>query len=190
MVMFWCISGLFVPACFGLLFKVGLASSLDERLVALGAVILCLEQSRMAAVDLRYVTQVKAQLNDPRLDRFRWVTLSTIVIELIGFYLALHWLGWGAFIVLVSQVWFHLLANIELQPEQDPPFYVRGISQRWSVLAADVIAIGLISLWIARVAALMAALLLFTITTLYGVVKYGLPLVKLSMQPNAGDQSN
>ncbi|MEO0825033.1 MAG: hypothetical protein AAFX95_21050 [Cyanobacteria bacterium J06639_16] len=188
--MSWFVSILFLPAFIGLLIRVGLATSLDQRFIALGAVMLCLEQSRMAAVDLHHVAQAKVQIQDCRLDRFHWVTLSTISIELIGFYAAVRWLGWGSLIVLASQVWFHLLAGIELQPDIDPPFQIRGIRQRLPVLAADVIALGLMGLWIAQSAALVAATLLFSITTTYGLVKYGLPLLRSPMRSDITDQSS
>ncbi len=48
---------------------------------------MCMEQARMAAVDLGEIAQFQQKTSDPRLDRFFIVIISTIVLELSGFYL-------------------------------------------------------------------------------------------------------
>ncbi len=49
---------------------------------------MCMEQARMAAVDLVEIAQFQEKTSDPRLDRFFIVTVSTIVLELSGFYIS------------------------------------------------------------------------------------------------------
>ncbi|MEM8543449.1 MAG: hypothetical protein AAGF66_05590 [Cyanobacteria bacterium P01_H01_bin.119] len=182
MAQFWWMTGFFFPAGAGLLIQGLLAQTWDSRLIGLAAVVLCAEQGRMAAVDLNNITALRRQTVDVRLDRFQWVMISTIVVELVGFYVALVWLGWGALIVLASQVWFHSLVKVELQPQKDPPYYGRAIAQRLPVLMADGIALMLIGLWMVRIMPLVAAIALFTIVALYGVVKYS-PAISLSRDP-------
>jgi len=88
----------------------------------------------MAAVDLAEIAQFQQKTSDPRLDRFFMVTISTIVLELSGFYVAALWIGWGALIVLVSQIWFQCLAKIQLQPSTEK-IIDHGIGPRTALLS-------------------------------------------------------
>lgn len=133
---------------------------------------LCLEQAHMAITDLQQIAAAQQQVQDQRLDQFRWVTQSTIAIELVGFYIAGIWLGWGAFTVLLSQVWFNLLAQIRLQPGAPEPIQLRGLSDRLPVLVADGVGLLLAGFWMAQIVPLVAAALLLTIVLLYGWFKY------------------
>lgn len=176
---------LFLPAGLGLLGQVIGALGWSDRtsptwavaLLALGTLLICLEQAHMAVVDLRQIREVKRQIQDPRLLVFQWVTLTTIAIELLGFYIATHWLGYGALIVLLSQVWFNLLAKIQLHPATHYPIQTWGIQHRLSVLIADGIGILLASLWIAQIMPLLGAILLLGIVLLYGWLKYIQPQI-------------
>ncbi|MBD2260329.1 hypothetical protein H6G13_22400 [Pseudanabaena sp. FACHB-2040] len=171
---------LFLPAALGLFRQVmrGLGwsqgASLDWPLgiLALGTLLICLEQAHMAIADLQQIEATQQQVQDRRLNRFHWVTLSTIAIELAGFYAASIWIGWGALIVLLSQVWFNLLARIQLQPGTTKPVRSCGVAQRLPVLLADGVSLLLIGLWIAQVAPIWNAVLLLAIVLLYGWVKY------------------
>ncbi|MFM7716861.1 MAG: hypothetical protein ACKO7A_30390, partial [Microcystis sp.] len=107
---------LFFPASLGIISQIFSPENLSAAILALGILGMCIEQARMAAVDLAEIAQFQQKTSDPRLDRFFMVTISTIVLELSGFYVAAFWIGWGALIVLVSQIWFHCLAKIQLQP--------------------------------------------------------------------------
>jgi hypothetical protein len=164
---------LFLPASLGLLAQVFGGDKLSHQLLALALLLLCIDQARMAVVDLENVKQVKQQVQDPRLDNFYWVTVSTIVLELLGFYGSYIWLGWGAILVLLSQVWFNVLAGVQLQPGEENPIQTWGIPERSIVLIADGIGIILVSLWIAQIAPLWMALGLLAMVLIYGWLKYG-----------------
>ncbi len=117
--------------------------------LAIALILLGLDQARMAIVDLQQIDQVQQIPNftaDPSLQRFRWVTWSTIGIELAGFYGAIWELGWGAIV----------------------PF---GIRPRLPVLIADGVGIGLIILWMQNIAPLAMALGLLGMVLVYGLVK-------------------
>ena len=92
---------LFFPASLGIISQIFSPENLSAAILALGILGMCMEQARMAAVDLAEIAQFQQKISDPRLDRFFIVTISTIVLKLSGFYLAVLWIGWGALIVLV-----------------------------------------------------------------------------------------
>jgi hypothetical protein len=106
---------LFFPACLGLLTQVIWGVELTNQLVALGTFIFCIEQARMAVKDLRQIEDAKAHVQDVRLDTFYKVTVITIAVELLGFYTSTLWLGWGSILILLSQIWFNLLANVKIE---------------------------------------------------------------------------
>ncbi|MBE5227783.1 MAG: PEP-CTERM sorting domain-containing protein [Microcystis aeruginosa PMC 728.11] len=127
---------LFFPASLGIISQIFPPENLSAAILALGTLGMCMEQARMAAVDLVEIAQFQEKISDPRLDRFFIVTISTIVLKLSGFYLAVLWIGWGALIVLVSQIWFHCLAKIQLQPTTEK-IIDYGIVPRLPILLAD-----------------------------------------------------
>jgi len=145
--------------------------NLSASILALGTLGMCIEQARMAAVDLGKIAQFQEKTSDPRLDRFFMVTFSTIVLELFGFYLASGWIGWGALIVLISQIWFHCLAKIQLQPTTDK-IIDYGIVPRLPVLLADAIAIIFVAFWLAKITPLIMATILTTMVLIYTCFKY------------------
>jgi hypothetical protein len=168
----WLIFLLFFPASLGLLSQVIGGNELSHQLLALALLLLCVDQARMAVVDLEQVKQVKQKVQDARLDNFYWVTVSTIVLELLGFYSAYIWLGWGAILVLLSQIWFNVLAGIQLQPAEENPIQSWGIPERSIVLVADVIGLILVSLWIMQLVPLWMASGLLGMLVIYGWLKY------------------
>lgn len=163
---------LFFPACWGLLGQVLGDAALSEKLLALGILLLCVDQARMAVVDLEQVTAVKRQVADPRLQRFYQVTLSTIFVELCGFYGASLSLGWGAIAILLSQIWFNLAAGIQLNPAAKIPIQFWGIRDRLPVLIANGIGLFLVSLWMLAIAPLWISGGLLGLLLLYGCGKY------------------
>jgi hypothetical protein len=163
---------LFFPACLGLLGQVLGDAAFSEKLLALGILLLCVDQARMAVVDLEQVTAVKRQVADPRLQRFYQVTLITIVIELCGFYGASISLGWGAITILLSQVWFNLCAGIQLDPTSTMPIRAWGVRDRLPVLIANGIGLFLVSLWMLAIAPLWISSGLLGLLILYGCGKY------------------
>jgi hypothetical protein len=163
---------LFFPASLGLLGQVMMGNELSYQLLALALLLLCIDQARMAVVDLEHVKQVQQQVQDARLAHFYRVTISTIVLELLGFYSSYLWLGWGAILVLLSQVWFNVLAGIQLQPTEENPIQPWGVPERRLVLIADGIGLILVSLWILQIAPLWMASGLLAMVIIYGWVKY------------------
>lgn len=170
----------FAPAALGL--GAGVLGSIapDHRYLALALLLLCLDQTRMAIADLQDIAAITAQSSGPdlRLDRFRLVTWSTMTLELIGFYGAGFWgaeqaLGWGGILVLLSQLWFHGLAGVQLRPAEAEPVVELGIGGRSPVLMADAVGLGLTVLWVLQVAPLVMALALLSMLIAYGFVKYG-----------------
>jgi hypothetical protein len=143
-------------------------------ILALALLVLGLDQMRMAILDLRQIAQVTAQFmdDDRRLDRFRWVTYSTISLEILGFGLAFWNLGWGAIVVLLSQIWFNLLAGVQLQPDGEPLIQDYGWRDRGLILFADSLGLLLSGLWLAGIAPLVMAIGLLAMVLIYVVLKY------------------
>jgi hypothetical protein len=148
--------------------------NLHITLLALALLLLGIDQTRMAIVDHRNIQAVKGQLaaSDSRLCRFQWVTYSTIALEILGFGLAFRSLGWGTAIVLLSQVWFNLLAGVQLEPESETLIQDFGIGDRVLILVADGVGLLLTGLWIAGIAPLGMAIGLLAMVVIYGLIKY------------------
>ncbi|MBD2120802.1 hypothetical protein H6F68_07745 [Trichocoleus sp. FACHB-262] len=176
----WIMFLLFFPACLALLWQVIGGDELSTQLLALGILLLCVDQARMAVVDLEQVAQARQQIQDARLKRFYQATVSTIALELLGFYAATLWLGWGSLVILLSQVWFNLWAGIQLHSAEKIAIQAWGIPQRLPVLGADAIGLVLVSLWMLKIAPLGIATGLLALVSLYGAMKYALPTKPLS----------
>jgi len=168
----WIIFLLFFPSTLGILGQILGGNELSHQLLALGLLLFSLEQARMAVVDLQQVAVAKKQFQDVRLDSFYTITISTIVIELLGFYTAAIWLGWGILLVLLSQVWFNLFAKIQIQLSPEVAIQSCGISQRYLVLIGDVLGLILIALWMLKINPLGIVLGLWGMAIVYGSVKY------------------
>lgn len=166
------ISLLFFPACLGLLGQVLGDETLSHKALALGILLLCVDQARMAVVDLEQVATIKRRVSDARLHRFYQVTLTTIVWELCGFYGASVSLGWGAIAILLSQIWFNLTAGIQLDPSDKIPIQPWGIRDRLPVLIANGIGLLLVSLWMIQIAPLWISGGMLTLLLVYGCGKY------------------
>ena len=149
---------LFLPAGLGLLIEIFAAATTAERVLAAAIALFCPELARMAWVDLSNVAavtqqteqvaeQMAEQPRDSRLNRFHAVVISTIVLEITGFYLAMLSLPGGAIAVIFSQIWFNLLADIQLYPGQTPAIVPFGRADRRAVLIANGIGLGLLGLW-------------------------------------------
>lgn len=154
---------------------------LGHWLLSIGVLLLLLEQTHMATIDLRALSAVKAKVSETapvqeQLQRFHRITISTIAMELLGFYMAGVNLGWGVVTVLTSQVWFHLFAGVELHPTAVEPIKLSGPLQR-PVLLADGVGIILAGFWLAGIAPVAIGAVLLGIGAMYGGVKYGWPLV-------------
>jgi hypothetical protein len=164
---------LFGGAIAGLLQQISGATTIAQGCLAIALFILCLDQTRMAIVDcLNIQTLQQRGIAAPALQRFTWVTGTTIGLELVGFYLGWRWLGWGSAVVLVSQLWFNLLAGVQLVPEAEPPIQDFGIKDRAIVLAADSLGLLLSVLYAGNIQPLATAIGLLTLVLLYILIKY------------------
>jgi hypothetical protein len=164
---------LFGGAIAGLLQQIAVAQTIAQRCLVIALFILCLDQTRMAIVDwLNIQTLQQRATKSPALQRFTWVTGTTIGLELAGFYLCWVWLGWGIAVVLLSQLWFNLLAGVQLVPESDPPIQPWGIGDRAIVLAADSLGLGLACLYARNIQPLATAIGLLAMVLLYVLIKY------------------
>lgn len=109
----------FVPACLLILGQVIFVGELSSSLLAAGLFALCIDQARMADLDVRQVMVVRQNNSDGRKEQFWRLTVLTIIIELTGFYLASQSLGWGIQLVLLSQLGFNTFATIQVQPSSE-----------------------------------------------------------------------
>ena len=110
------------------------------------------------------------------LNRFFWTLMSTLVLELFGFYSALFSPPQGAFAVILSQLWFNCLAGVQLFPSRSPAIVLFGPRQRIDVLAANTVAILFLGLWPIFGMRLPAGIGLLTLIALFLVLKYA-PLI-------------
>lgn len=176
--MHW-LTGLYAPAIGLLLWQTIVQASLDQKLLAIAILLLSLDLLKMAIFDLEQVAKVRSMLTinsiEPRLDRFYWVTISTIVLELIGLYLGPISLSSSAIVVLLSQIGFNLLTQVQLMP--DMPDIVNkiqpwGIRDRAVVLIADCLGIGLVTLGQSGHWPIETSVGLLMMVVTYGVIKY------------------
>jgi hypothetical protein len=167
---------LFFPACLGILGQFIRAEVFDHRLLALGLLIFTIDQARMAVLDLKNIRSAKEKIEDVRLRYFHYVTICTIALELIGFYVASVQLGWGIILALGSQVGFNFFANIRIQPTESIIIQEKPFSEKIAVLIADIVALILIGFWMNAIAPLTIVLTLWTMAIVYGCIKYFLSL--------------
>jgi hypothetical protein len=145
-------------------------------LLALGLLIFTIDQAKMAVLDLKNIKNATEKIQDIRLQYFYYIAISTIALELIGFYVASVQLGWGIILVLVSQVGFNFFANIRIQPNELTIIEDKTFSEKIVVLIADIVALILIGFWMNAIAPLTIVLTLWTMAIVYGCIKYFLSL--------------
>jgi len=166
----------FFTACLGILGQIIRGHTLSYQLLAIGFVLLAIDQARMAVIDLDQIAlvrnQVGVQVGDQQLLKLYYLTLFTIILELIGFYLAWWRLGWGIEIVLVSQVIFNALAAIQLQPSLEPPIAARSWQTRSPILVGNVLAMVLVGLWMREIAPMTITLAAWGIAIAYIMGKF------------------
>lgn len=105
--------------------------------------------------------------------QFLFVIISTIIIELFGFYLALFSLGWGAIFVLISLIWFNSLAPLKVIDTDKFSLTNYNFADKIMILFADIICVVLMSLWVINVYPLTIAFIILFITLTFASVKYG-----------------
>ena len=169
------IVGLFWVAAAGLGWRYlstpnGLNQPAGSVAIALALLLVCIDQGRMAWVDLFNVYQIS--LADRRVAAFYAITLITIVIELIGFYLAWQYLALGMGVFLISQLFFNTAANLQLHPGSQDPIRPFPTQARWPVLLANGVALSLIALWQANQFRQLMSSLWLGMVVIYLAVKY------------------
>lgn len=138
--------------------------------IAVALALVCVDQGRMAWVDLRNIHQLS--LADDRVVGFTIVTAITIVWELIGFYLAWQYLVLGMVVMLASQLFFNTVAQIQLYPQSLEPIRPFPFQARWPVLLANAVALGLIALWQADHWRQLTSGLWLAMVVIYLIAKY------------------
>lgn len=161
----------FFPASLGILRQAIVATELAHQLLALGIFLFSIEQARMANEDLQKIFQAKKIVQDTRLDTFLIITIITIVIELLGFYISSIDPGWGSIIILISQIWFNLFASVKINYYPETTIQPWKISERIPVLFADFLGIFLVSIWMLDIADLWISCGLVSMLMIYLSVK-------------------
>lgn len=176
---------LFAPAGLMLLVQVAIAPTVAESLIALALALFCPELAYMARVDLQNVMAIAPE-EDSRLDHFYPIVVSTIVLEITGLYTALLSPHWGAMGVIASQIWFNLLAKIQLFPGEVPAIRSFGVLERRPVLIANGIGLGLLLLWPVQIIRIWLAAGLLFLIVLFLIIKYGVSRLSLDHhEPNS-----
>ncbi len=143
---------LFFPASLGILRQVILSPQLTHQLLGFGIFLFCIEQANMANQDLRQVINAQRQIQDARLDIFQRVTVITIILELIGFYLSSIYLASGSLVILLGLILFNLFANIKIHNSANHIIKDWNITERLPVLIADIVGLILVSMWMLNIA--------------------------------------
>lgn len=134
----------FVLPGLGLLYQGLTPQAWPHRLLALAMLLLLIEQAHMARVDGHRAAQVAARYpNQAR--RFQNVLGVTIAVEWLGFALAAAgFLGLGASVVVIALLGFNLASNISFAGDR---LWLAGPRDRWGVILADCVGLGLMGLW-------------------------------------------
>ncbi|AFY54880.1 hypothetical protein Riv7116_2364 [Rivularia sp. PCC 7116] len=162
---------LFFPACLGILRQVIWNTELTHQLLAFGIFLFCIEQANMANQDLQQVADAKTKVQDARLDIFQRITIITIIIELVGFYLSSIYLGGGSLLILFGLIWFNLFANIKINHSANNIIKPWSITERLPVLIADVIGLILTSLWMLKIGDIWISWGLFVMAVVFCDIK-------------------
>ncbi len=104
------------------------------------------------------------------------IIISTIIIELFGFYLALFSLGWGTILVVISLIWFNTLAPLKVLETGQFSLTNYPFSDKVMILFADIICLVLMGLWVINFYPLIIAFMILFITLTFAGVKYGTSL--------------
>ncbi len=154
------------------MFKFITGDDLSDRFISLGFFLFCLEQCRMAIIDLSFYGLAKNSFNNQFLSSYYIVLIFTIILELSGFYSSLFSLAIGAIVVLLSQVWFNCFAGIKISIENKVRVDKWGIKCRLGELGGDFLGLILVGLWSLNIYPMIMASLMLTMTLVYGFLKY------------------
>ena len=171
----WILNGLLLAyglAGFGLVFRLAIASSLSTRLMVMALLLFGFDLTHMAWVDLDRWFLARSRMDHPRLREFLMCLGVTIAIELVGLYVSWWGLGVGMGAVMVSQVWFNGSVRWGLHPHKTPPIRPWPLSERFPVLMADCVALGLTVGWMLGGQPVWIAIVLLSMTAIYLGIKY------------------
>lgn len=163
---------LFFPASLGLLWQSFTMNILSAQLISFTFFLFTLEQAKMTVIDLKSYYYAKKSHNNDQVSKFLWVIITTIIIELSGFYLALFYLGWGGILVLISLIWFNLLAPLKVIEFENFKVKDYCFSEKIPLLAADFFVLLLMCLWLINFYPLIIAFILLLITLTFTGIKY------------------
>jgi hypothetical protein len=169
----WIWFAIYFPAGCLLLGKTIVATDLSERILAAALLLLALDLARMAVVDLEAVDVLRQEGEDTAVTGFFCVTVSTIVLELLGLYATWGNLVLGGTIVSVSQLWFNLLVRVQLQPTATVRVQPWPIVDRLPVIGAQIFTLVILFLYSQDFARLWLAIILLASILIYGGIKYG-----------------
>ncbi|NCO75997.1 MAG: hypothetical protein GW795_05575 [Cyanobacteria bacterium] len=171
---------LFFPVGLGLLWQSFNLNILPDQLISFTFFLFSIEQARMAVIDLQSYYLTKKETENKVLFQFFLVILTTIIIELCGFYWALFSVGWGAFLVIVSQIWFNFFAPLRVVETSNILLQNYNFTEKIAVLFADSIPLFLMILWLINVYPLTISLAILAITLTFVCVKYGTFIMKIN----------
>lgn len=172
--MFWLkfiIFLLFFPVGLGLLYNSLSENILSHQLISFTFFLFSIEQARMAVVDLKHYHLDKNN-DHHNLSKFLKVIIITIIIELLGFYGALFYVGSGAFLVMISQLFFNFFAPLKVVEGENISLQNYPLSEKVAVLLADSIPVMLMILWLMNFYPVIMASIILGITLTFGMVKY------------------
>ena len=152
-----------------------------SKILCLTISIMCLEQGRMAIVDLKKIKISKKYLKNPQLDNFLIVTSITIATELLGVYLVSFSQDWSIIIILISLIFFNSFAKVNILTSRKILIEYYGVSQRIFVLAANYFGLGIATLKIFGFFPEVMSVILFSMTSIYIVIKYSSNLLSNSI---------
>lgn len=174
---------LFFPAFSGLGIRLFEGRDLSYRLLCLGLMLFCIEQCRMAIVDLTDYFLAKTQCNSYRLSSYFNVLRITIALELVGFYYCFFALNIGSIIVLLSQVWFNSLARIKITTKNNQILVTPwGVKKRIGELLGAFLGITLVTLWTINFYPLLMGFFMLSMMVIFMILKYLLPLLKTTFR--------
>ncbi|HAC66139.1 MAG TPA: hypothetical protein DCF68_22055 [Cyanothece sp. UBA12306] len=166
------LSLVFFPGALGIIVNLVTQEFWADKLLAFSLFLFCLEQCKMAILDLRQIREVKRYIKEPRLDNFTRITIITIIVEVIGFYVCSFSLYWGGIIIMTSLILFNLLADIQLETIDKTTLKNLGIIQKLPLLIADILGLILVTLAMLGIASLAINSVLLIMVITYGCLKY------------------
>ncbi|MGY6531047.1 MAG: hypothetical protein ACXITR_14070 [Cyanobacterium sp.] len=172
----------FLPAL-NLFTKVFLSGDLSYRFIYGGLVLFCMEQCKMAILDLNDYFLAKKKFKSHSLSLYFTILCSTIALELVGFYYMYFYINVGAIITLISQLWFNSLAKIKISVFQEQITIIPwAIDKRIGELMGAILGITLITLWSLKIYPLIMGFLMLTMMIVFLLIKYGLPIMTNNYQ--------